>query len=94
MRDIYYILIRKHFSRAISELREQQELTQAEMAERLCMDERSYVNLDHGKSCCGVVTLVLFLINECPNVEVFLRELRDIFDEANDAAQKEPALSR
>lgn len=80
MRNHYYILIRNHFSRAVLTLREQQELTQAEMAERLCMDERSYIDLDHGKRCCGVVTLALFLIYECPDVERFLRELQEAFE--------------
>lgn len=86
MRDIYYILIREHFSRAVSGVRARQELTQAEMAERLCMDERSYIELDHGNSCCGVVTLVLFLMYECPDVEAFLRELQAAFEQVEASA--------
>ena len=69
-------------------------MTQVEMAERLCMDERSYIDLEHGKNGCSVVTLMLFLLYECSDVDNFLRELRDIFEEANDAVWKEPALSK
>ena len=68
-------------------------MTQVEMAERLCMDERSYIDLEHGKNGCSVVTLILFLLYECSDVDNFLRELRDIFEEVKDAARKEPALS-
>lgn len=94
MRNTYYILIRKHFSRTISELREQLDLTHAEMAERLCMDERSYADLDQGKSCCSVVTLVLFLLYECQDVDVFLKELQDVFDKVKSPDQKEPVSPR
>lgn len=55
-------------------------LTQAEMAEKLCMDDRSYVDLDHGKSCCSAVTLALFLIYVCQDVPGFLDELRQALD--------------
>lgn len=72
----------------------QQDMTQVEMAERLCMDERSYIDLEHGKNGCSVVTLMLFLMYECSAVDDFLRELRDIFEEANDADRKEPVLSK
>ena len=58
------------------------------------MDERSYIDLEHGKNGCSVVTLMLFLLYECSDVDIFLRELREILEEANDAARKEPVLPR
>ena len=64
------------------------------MAERLCMDERSYIDLEHGKNGCSVVTLALYLIYECPDVDDFLQKLREIFENAREQAQKAPALSR
>lgn len=94
MRNTYRILIGKHFCQTVFTYRIQQDMTQVEMAERLCMDERSYIDLEHGKNGCSVVTLMLFLIYECSDVDDFLRELREILEEANDAARKEPALSR
>ncbi len=58
------------------------------------MDERSYIDLEHGKTGCSVVTLMLYLMYECSDVNDFLRELRKIFEDAKEAAQKEPALPR
>ena len=94
MRNTYRILIGKYFCQTVFTYRIQQDMTQVEMAERLCMDERSYIDLEHGKNGCSVVTLMLFLLYECSDVDNFLRELRDIFEEVNDAARKEPSLSR
>ena len=93
LRNTYRILIGKYFCQTVFTYRIQQDMTQVEMAERLCMDERSYIDLEHGKNGCSVVTLMLFLLYECSDVDNFLRELRDIFEEANDGARKEPALS-
>ena len=50
------------------------------MAECLMMDERSYIELDHGKSCCSALTLALFLIYCCEDPLIFLHELRSIFE--------------
>lgn len=94
MRNTYRILIGKYFCQTVFTYRIQQDMTQVEMAERLCMDERSYIDLEHGKNGCSVVTLMLFLLYECSDVDNFLRELRDIFEEANDADRKEPVLSK
>ena len=94
LRNTYRILIGKYFCQTVFSYRLQQDMTQVEMAERLCMDERSYIDLEHGKNGCSVVTLMLFLMYECSAVDDFLRELRDIFEEANDADRKEPVLSK
>ena len=62
-------------------------LTQAEMAEKLIIDDRSYIDLDHGKTCCSAVTLALFLVYVCDDVDGFLAELRHAFEvELNQAA--------
>lgn len=63
------------------------DLTQEEMAHRLLMASRTYVDLDHGKSSCSALTLALFLIYVCTNPLDFLEELRNAFeDESNEAA--------
>ena len=61
-------------------------LTQSEMAEKLVMDERSYIDLEHGKSCCSAVTLALFLIYVCDDIVSFLGDLRIAFDNEFDQA--------
>ena len=86
MRKAYHIRLRKHFHRALIETRERRELSQAQMAEMLAMDERSYIDLDHGKTCCSAVTLVLFLIYVCEDVDKFLLELKRALEESQNKA--------
>jgi len=44
------------------------------------MDERSYIDLDHEKTCCSAITLALFLVYICADVDAFLKELRCAFE--------------
>ena len=46
------------------------------------MDDRSYIDLDYGKTCCSAVTLSLFLIYVSEDVNAFLEELRYAFEAA------------
>ena len=96
MRKTYQRLIREYFCRTIFEYRMQADLTQLQMAERLCMDERSYIDLEHGKIGCSVVTLVLYLIFECPDSDAFLLDLERLYTQAGEElqAEKEPAMPR
>lgn len=96
MRKAYQMLIREYFCRTIFEHRIQHNLTQAEMAERLCMDERSYIDLEHGKYGCSVVTLVLYMIFECPDIEKFLSDMERLFTGAAEdkITPKDPVLHR
>ena len=55
-------------------------MSQAQMAEKLAMDERSYIDLDHGKTCCSAVTLALFLIYVCDDVSKFLVGLKNALE--------------
>lgn len=94
MRKTYQQLIREYFCRTIFEYRMQKDLTQLQMAERLCMDERSYIDLEHGKHGCSVVTLVLYLVFECPDSDAFLLDMERLYTQAVEEKQtaKEPAL--
>lgn len=56
------------------------------MAAVLVMDDRSYVELDHGKSCCSALTLALYLIYCCENPTAFLTGLREVLEEVMDNA--------
>ena len=55
-------------------------ISQEEMAHRLLMACRSYVELDHGKTCCSALTLALYLIYTCEEPLQFLEELRNAFE--------------
>lgn len=82
MRKICRDVLKHHFHIQLVHVRTANGMTQAEMAERLSMDDRSYIDLDHGRTCCSAVTLALFLVYVCEDVPGFLEELRDAFETA------------
>lgn len=87
MRKTYRKALAKYFNQVLVRTRMEQALTQSQMAEKLAMDERSYIDLDHGKSCCSAVTLALFLIYCCGDPLGFLGELKNAIEtEINRAA--------
>ena len=82
MRRIYRTVLKHHFHTRLIHFRDANGLTQSQMAEKLSMDDRSYIDLDHGKTCCSAVTLALFLVYICEDVQEFLEELRRGFNAA------------
>ena len=58
------------------------QLTQAEMAELLEMDIRSYSNIDNGKSMCRTQTFILFLLHCKPDMDELLKELSELWEKA------------
>lgn len=42
------------------------------------MGNRSYIDLDHGKTYCGVITIMLFLLYVCVSLLDFLEELCEV----------------
>ena len=87
MRKTYRNVLKHRFHISLGNTRNALGLTQSQMAEKLAMDDRSYIDLDHGKSCCSAVTLALFLVYVCEDAVGFLEDLRHAFeDESNRAA--------
>lgn len=86
MRKIYQKALKNYFNHVLVRTRTEQMLSQSQMAEKLAMDERSYIDLDHGKSCCSAVTLALFLIYCCCDPLGFLGELKDAIEAEIDSA--------
>lgn len=79
MKKTYHAILREHFHFHLFHTRITLALTQSEMAEKLYMDDRSYSDLDNGKSCCSAVTLALYLVYVCEDVIGFIEELRNAF---------------
>lgn len=75
MRKRYQYILKQFFHSQLLHTRSDMGLTQSQMADLLEMDERSYIELEHGKSACSAVTLVLFLTHCCPDPAEFLRSL-------------------
>ena len=86
MRKLYVGILRSLFHRSLIRRRAELGLTQEEMAYRLEMACRTYIELDHGKSTCSALTLALYLIYVCADPVGFLKELRNAFEEANEKA--------
>ncbi|MGN0166978.1 MAG: hypothetical protein ACI4AB_02950 [Acetatifactor sp.] len=80
MRKTYHVILKCIFYENLIRTRSRLGLTQSQMAEKLAMDDRSYIDLDHGKTCCSAVTLALFLVYVCEDVYSFVEELRNAFD--------------
>ena len=80
MRKTYEKILKKHFYEHLISKREELHLSQVKMADKLIMDTRSYVNLDHGKTGCSALTLALYLIYFCDDPKDFLNELRLSFE--------------
>ena len=82
----YRNILKSHFHVHLVQIRTTNGLTQSEMAEKLSMDDRSYIDLDHGKTGCSALTLALFLIYICTDPLGFLEELRDAFEREDSKA--------
>ena len=86
MRKHYLKILKSFFHNKLFYTREALGFTQEEMAHRLVMAARTYVDLDHGKTSCSALTLALFLIYVCADPVAFLEELRDAFESYDNKA--------
>ena len=81
MRNRYNQILKAFFHRKLFHTRvDILDITQEEMARRLELSSRSYVDLDHGRTSCSAVTLALFLVYVCNDPIEFLEELRYAFE--------------
>ena len=87
MRKQYTQVLKVFFHQKLFHSRVDMGITQEDMACRLSMASRTYIDLDHGKTCCSALTLALFLIYICTDPLAFLKELQEAFEsECNQAA--------
>ena len=81
MRNRYKQVLADFFRHQIFQTRvEILDITQEEMAHRIGLSTRSYVDLENGKTTCSAVTLALFLAFVCIDPIVFREELRYVFE--------------
>ena len=76
----YEDALRQVFHTYVIRTRSNESLTQAEMAEGLEMDERSFAYLDYGQSCCSALTLALYLSYYCEDPLQFLEDFRVLYE--------------
>ena len=81
MRKLCENILKRYFYKHLIRTRDDLAWTQAKMAKTLAMDERSYIDLDHGKSSCSALTLILFLIYCCDDPVKFLNDFKAVYEE-------------
>ena len=82
MRALYRNALKRVLHDEIIKTRDAMGLTQSQMAELLMMDVRSYVEIDHGNSTFGTLSLVLFLLHCCNDPMALLRRISFALEEA------------
>lgn len=82
MKEIFNNILKQTFYNQLIQYRSVRELTQVQMAARLIMAPRSYIELDHGHATCTSLTLARFLIYCCDDSLAFLKELQRQFEVA------------
>ena len=82
MRKTYNDILKELCHDRIVSARIENNLTQAQMAEYLVMDLRSYANIDSGRSSCSLLTFVLYLIYFCTDITDFIQGIQISFDNA------------
>lgn len=83
MRNLYNKQLKEICHKHIISAKIENGLTQAQMAECLVMDIRSYADIDSGKSSCGLLTFVLYLMYLCPDIDELIEEIRICFESLN-----------
>jgi len=86
MRKQYTRIFKDFFHSQLIHSRDRLGMSQEEMAELLEMAGRSYIDLDHGKTGCSAVTLVLYLIYVCDEPTLFLKQLKEAFENCDPRA--------
>lgn len=75
MRKQCEAVLKECFRANLIQTREKTGLTQESMAHQLLMSVRNYCALESGDSCCGAVTLSIYLVFVCEDSGKFLKEL-------------------
>ena len=73
MHSVFKEVITEHIKATRKELG----LTQAEMATNLQIDLRTYCNIESGRSLCGTMTLLMYLVYICPDVNGLLENIKN-----------------
>lgn len=85
MDKMYEEILKEYLSKRMKETRLERGITQAEMAEKLDIETRSYYNVEHGISLCKVPTFFHFLaFSLYPEkiVNEILQLMAETFDDA------------
>ncbi len=86
MKKRYLDSFKEIYAKNLMQERDNSNLTLQQMASKLHIDPRSYIEIDHGRSTGSALTLAMFLIYCCSDVNSFLETLKDEFDKTGGEA--------
>lgn len=76
MKNTCKCALRTYMSQRLAETRREQNLSQTKFSERLMIDTRSYVDLEHRECLCCTLTFVLFLMFCCKDRDMILEDMK------------------
>lgn len=85
MRNEMEAVLKEAFKELALKTRYERGLTQNKMSRALVMSERSYEDIERGKTGCGALTVILLLM-EIDNPIYFLNDLRNKLQKAYEMA--------
>ena len=99
MKEACKCALRDFMMERLTQVRFEKKLTQAKFAELLMLDTRSYAAIEKGEYGCCALTLVMYLLYCCDDIDGFFDELRPRImqvieaEEKNVSYQKKPTKS-
>lgn len=85
MRNYYKKILNDMFREELLHTRVSLGLTQRQMGERLEMEERSYAAKESGTEGCSAVTVILFLLFCCKDLDAFLAWIKEALEKVKAA---------
>ena len=64
-------------------------MTQTQFAAELNIDRRSYLDIEHSKNICCVITLLIYLCYHCKNVPAVIDGCREVLDKYLSAEERQ-----
>lgn len=80
MKKHFYNKLKAYMRCELLKTRERLNINQEEMAHRLLISSRAYASLEGGKSCCSLLTVVLFISRCCIDRQYFLDGLISVLE--------------
>lgn len=88
MKKQYENLLKAYLRAQFLKRRGELGLTQAQIAEIMAVETRTYCNNEKGSSLCNTVSFILFLMYCCPDSQEMLNEIKDMFENASKAPKE------
>ncbi|MCI5847718.1 MAG: helix-turn-helix domain-containing protein [Clostridiales bacterium] len=88
MKEACKCALRDFMMERLTQVRFEKKLTQAKFAELLMLDTRSYAAIEKGEYGCCALTLVMYLLYCCDDIDGFFDELRPRIMQVIEAEEK------